>query len=334
MELKPCSDVGRFDEFVAASPYGHIHQTFEWGEIKSKFGWQPLRLAAMDDGRIVAAISLLKTTRFGVPIMYASRGPVLDYGDSGTLARIVPQLSEIARREKALFLRISPAVEHMDEGVAGVLEANAFVRAARPLQHTVTTRLTLAGRSADDLMKSFDKSTRYSIRGTAKNGLEVRKGAGDEDVEAFYALLQKTAERRKIGHFPLEFYKTVFRVLAPRGMGTLYLAYVEGRPAAGIFVMSFAGKAWSMWAGFDYELRKYNPNYALHWAAIVESLNSGLKVYDFQGIPDNPGPDSPMRGLYRFKLGFGGETLRWLGEWDVPGRFRPLYETANWLKLV
>ncbi len=337
MELKPCSDSRRFDEFVAASPHAHIHQTFEWGEIKQHFGWTPLRLVAEEDDRIVAAVSLLRTTRYGIPLLYASRGPVLDYRNDAIMSDVLRQLRDVARREHALFLRVSPGIECADEGVANALRRNAFVETPRPLQHTVSMYLDLTGRSADDVMKALHKTTRYNIRAAAKKQVEVRRVTTEDEVTAFHALLEKTGERKQIEFFPLEYFKTVFRVLAPKGMGTLYLAYVEGAPAAGAFVLSFGEKAWYMYGGLDYKFKQYFPAYALQWAAIEDCLARGVKRYDLQGIPANSeslSPHSPEWGLYHFKAGFGGETVRWLGEWDVPGLFKPLYQAASRLKLV
>jgi len=121
LELTPCADRERFDAFVAASPYGHVHQTFEWGEIKSRFGWKPLRFLAEKDGRVVAAAALLKTKRRGVTRLYASRGPVVDYGDGALVRELLAALSVLAVRLIALFLRVSPAVPYGDAAAAAAL---------------------------------------------------------------------------------------------------------------------------------------------------------------------------------------------------------------------
>ena len=36
------------------------------------------------------------------------------------------------------------------------------------------------------------------------------------------------------------------------------------------------------------------------------------------GIAPNPDPSHPLFGLYRFKVGFGGEIFHTLGCWDYP----------------
>jgi peptidoglycan pentaglycine glycine transferase (the first glycine) len=333
IKLLACDDREKFNAFVASSPYGHIHQTFEWGEIKARSGWTPLRFLAEQDGRVVAAVSLLKTTRRGIPVLYASRGPIVDYANAGLAAEVLAKLGDVARRENVLFLRVSPAVPKSDATTLGVLESGGFLRARKPLQHTSTTCLSLAGRSAAELLGSFHEKTRYNIRLAAKNGVEVRKGS-EADIGTLHALLLKTGERQSVETFPPEFFADVFRALAPKGMASVYLAYCGAEPAGAIFILRFAGKAWYMWGGFDYLYRQKMPSYAAHWAAIQDCLADGLSVYDFQGMPENPTPKDPLWGIYNFKKGFRGDMIQWIGEWDLPTRLAPLYRAANRLGVV
>jgi peptidoglycan pentaglycine glycine transferase (the first glycine) len=328
MKLVPCVDRDRFDAFVAASPYGHVHQTFEWGEIKSRFGWEPLRFLAEKDGCVVGAVSLLKTKRRGVPMLYASRGPVVDYGDPALVRELLAKLAEVAIREKVYFLRLSPAAPDGDSAVVGALQETGYLLSRKPIQHTSTMILNLAGRTEADLLASFHEKTRYNIRLAAKNGVEVRAG-GVGDIEVFHSLLKKMSERQGIEIFPPEFFTAVLSELVPRSMAVLYLATCGGRPAGAIFNLHFAGKSWYMWGGFDFQFRKEMPSYALHWSAIQDGLRLGLKVYDFQGIPENPTPQNPLWGIYNFKKGFRGDIVRWLGEWDLPARCAPLYKAAR-----
>jgi len=48
--------------------------------------------------------------------------------------------------------------------------------------------------------------------------------------------------------------------------------------------------------------------------------SGGCAHYDLVGIPGRPDPSDSLWGLYRFKVGFGGELLRTVGAWDYPLR--------------
>src|SRR2546429_7465082 len=66
------------------------------------------------------------------------------------------------------------------------------------------------------------------------------------------------------------------------------------------------------------------PNYLLHWQAMLDFKALGCDTYDWWGIPEEPAPDHPWFGLYRFKTGFGGETVRYIGLYEQVLRPVPL----------
>ena len=46
-----------FDDYIASVPKGHILQSYEWGEVKARTGWEAIRLLVEEDGKPVAAVS-------------------------------------------------------------------------------------------------------------------------------------------------------------------------------------------------------------------------------------------------------------------------------------
>ncbi|NIN69717.1 MAG: peptidoglycan bridge formation glycyltransferase FemA/FemB family protein, partial [Anaerolineae bacterium] len=82
-EILEIDDRGRWTTAVASLPCGHILQSFEWGEFKSRHGWTPFRLLFMARGESVGAASLLlrRLPRLPWGVMYVPKGPALDYDD-------------------------------------------------------------------------------------------------------------------------------------------------------------------------------------------------------------------------------------------------------------
>ena len=76
------------------------------------------------------------------------------------------------------------------------------------------------------------------------------------------------------------------------------------------------------------------PNYLMQWSMIRWAIESNCFLYDFLGIPVNADPASPMIGVYRFKKGFNGEILGYVGEFDyvVSPFYTWLFNTANTAK--
>jgi lipid II:glycine glycyltransferase (peptidoglycan interpeptide bridge formation enzyme) len=46
----PILSLTDWNHFLAQHPNAHLLQTGEWGELKSAFGWKPLRIASEESG--------------------------------------------------------------------------------------------------------------------------------------------------------------------------------------------------------------------------------------------------------------------------------------------
>ena len=72
-----------------------------------------------------------------------------------------------------------------------------------------------------------------------------------------------------------------------------------------------------LYGASDNVYRNLMPNYLLQWEMIQYSMNRGCTLYDFRGISGDLNPDNHLYGLYRFKRGFNGEFVEYIGEFDL-----------------
>ena len=91
--------------------------------------------------------------------------------------------------------------------------------------------------------------------------------------------------------------------------------------------MAFAWgcRAWYMYGASSDEHRNRMPNHLLQWEAIGWAKEKGCLTYDLWGIPDEDEEvlereflkrSGGLWGVYRFKRGFGGRVVRFLGAYD------------------
>ena len=94
-------------------------QSFEWGEVKSFTNWQPLRLMVEEDGRPVAALSILKRSipGLGKSIFYAPRGPVADLDNHRLLDFLWQKVREVGREHGAILFKLDQDVPYQEEGL-------------------------------------------------------------------------------------------------------------------------------------------------------------------------------------------------------------------------
>ena len=80
------------------------------------------------------------------------------------------------------------------------------------------------------------------------------------------------------------------------------------------------------------EKRNHMPTYLLQWEVMRWAKKRGMTYYDMVGVthPENLNPDDSLWGVYKFKVGFGGEISDFLGCFDLP--VRPARATG-WYRL-
>ncbi|MEA3459801.1 MAG: peptidoglycan bridge formation glycyltransferase FemA/FemB family protein, partial [Chloroflexota bacterium] len=175
-----------WNSFVAASE-GHILQTWQWGQLKAEFGWQAVRVALEKEGRLVAGTQVLVRSFLpGASIAYIPKGPILNFADQETAGVLLSAIHRIARRKRAVFLKIEPEVLN-DPTLERRLKGLGF----RPSPQTVQPRRTIIidlKPSLDDILARMKPKTRYNIRLSARKEVKVQEGTA-ADVDAFYCLL-------------------------------------------------------------------------------------------------------------------------------------------------
>jgi len=317
-----CS-LAEWNEFLSHSPNAHILQCGEWGELKSRFGWKPVRIVNAATGAQV----LFRRLPAGLTLGYIARGPV-----GGSIESLLPELDEICRLEKAIFLKVEPD-RWFASTESGDVHADPRWVPSRPIQPQRTVMVSLLG-SEDDILSRMKQKTRYNIRLAAKKDVFV---TSDDDLAAFHAMLKVTGERDHFGVHSLEYYQAAYDLLHSSGNCELLTARFQGKALASLMVFARGDTAWYMYGASTDEERNRMPTYLLQWEAMRWARSQGCKQYDLWGIPDLDEADleenftqkeshQGLWGVYRFKRGFGGDVLRSSGAFDIV--YRPLlYKT-------
>ncbi len=111
LTVSTITDRATWNSTLRALPYAHILQTWEWGEFKrATTGWQPIRLAFARDGQVVALASVGMRSVGPLKVMYVSKGPALAYEDTALASEVLHHLQKLARRQRAIWLKIDPDV--------------------------------------------------------------------------------------------------------------------------------------------------------------------------------------------------------------------------------
>jgi peptidoglycan pentaglycine glycine transferase (the first glycine) len=322
--MREVTDRSRWNEAVAQLPRSHVLQSFEWGEFKAKYGWKPTRLLFEEGSQVRAVASVLcrQLPRFPLRVMYVPKGPLLDYGDDQLLSHVLASLEEVARAQRAIFIKMDPDVRLEEGKVIETLQVRGWRSSSEQIQFRNTILIDLQ-QSEDELLTNMKAKTRYNIRLAARRGVKVHVGGPDE-LPLFYEMYAETGRRDDFIIRPFAYYQDAWGAFVEAGLARLFLAEYEGEPLAGLVAFRFGQRAWYMYGASTEKHRNLMPNHLLQWEAIRWAKGEGCTVYDMWGAPDVLSEDDPMWGVYRFKEGFGGQFVRRIGAYDYPVS-RPLY---------
>ncbi len=323
-----------WDRTLARLPHAHALQSWAWGQFKSRWGWEvmPLTLSVAGNSWEAAAAALVlkrKTPRLPFSILYVPKGPALDYHDVELRRRVLAQLEGLARRERAIFIKIDPEVvqswgleaERVSPTGAAVmrdLKGRGWLPSEEQVQFRNTVELPLES-SEEQLLAAMKPKTRYNIRLAERKGVTVREGTA-ADFPTIAALYQETAARDGFTVRPPAYYLDGWTALYDAGLAWPLVAEVEGRPVAAVIIVRFADRAIYMYGASSSAERERMPNHLLQWEAIRRAKAEGYRVYDFWGAPDVFDESDRLWGVWRFKAGFNAEVVRFIGAWDYTSR--------------
>ncbi|MCB0210407.1 MAG: peptidoglycan bridge formation glycyltransferase FemA/FemB family protein [Anaerolineae bacterium] len=333
--VSPIQDANLWDRSLAALPYAHALQSWEWGEFKSRWGWSAARLLWQHDDRPVAAAQILARPIPPTPwqFMYITKGPALDYADAALVDTVLGDLETYAAENRALFLKIDPDVaryygepeaepprDPTGQAVLDQLARRGWCYSPEQIQFKNTVLIDLQP-EPDAILARMKSKWRYNIRLAGRKGVEVRT-AHRQDLPTFFAMYAETAQRDGFLIRPEAYYLDVWRRFIEIDQAELLLASVGDEVVAGIILFYFGARAWYLYGASTEQHRNLMPNHLLQWTAMCRAKSRGCTVYDMWGAPDVFDESDSMWGVYRFKQGFNGEVLQGIGAYDYPVRPR------------
>ncbi|MFK7800050.1 MAG: lipid II:glycine glycyltransferase FemX [Anaerolineae bacterium] len=319
-----------WQELIQQLPDPHPLQTWAWGAFKARWGWEMQPTVFYNGPRLVAAAMILKRKMPYTPwcVLYAPKGPIMDYEDGNLREAVIFHLQAIAVRERAIFIKIDADVPaFIGEEPKAVEPGTSLVRDLlkrgwQPSNDQIQFRNTVLydiTRREEDMLASMKQKTRYNIRLATKKDVTVRTGTID-DLPMIYEMYRVTAQRDRFVIRPQAYYMDGWKALMEAGHARPLIAEYQGQALGVVIIVHFKDRALYMYGASSGEERKRMPNYLLQWEAIKWSKQNGNKIYDFWGAPDRFEESDRMWGVYRFKQGFNGDVAHHIGAWDFPNK--------------
>ena len=303
----------------------HPLQSWEWGEFKEKTGMRAVRLGVFEKGKIVAGFQVLlrPIPKLGYSVGHLLKSPLPNN-------QLITALRELADEEKAIFIKLEPDYiirrwrnikgkpeeEPVQEEKIS-LDKLGLDRAKKPLFDPYSFILDLT-KSEDELLANMHHKTRYNIRLAQKKGVIVEEKSDQEGLEIFIDLLQETLRRQKFYLHSPDYFRKMWRILAPAGIAHILLARYQEKVLNAWMLFVWKDKLFYPYGASSSEQRNLMASNLICWEAIRFGKKMGCKSFDlWGGLGPKADPDHPWYGFHRFKLGYGADLVEYVGSWDL-----------------
>jgi len=326
MKIKEIENKELWENFLLKVEERTFLQSWNWGEFQKRMGNKIFRFGIFEGDKLIAVTLVVKViSRRGV-FLLIQHGPAVENQKSKIesqkymiLEILLKKLKEIAKEEKARFIRIAPLWERNEENIK-IFKELGFIRAPMHASAYESTWKLDIRHSEEKLLKDMRKTTRYLIRRSLKNkDIQILKSENLKDVEIYQKLTKKVAERQRFVPFSFDFIKNEFDVFLKNRQALLIFGKYKEEIAAGSLIIFWSGIGFYHQAASLKKYSKFSIPYLVQWEAIKEAKRRGCLLYDFWGYVDPfKNPRHPWAGPTLFKMGFGGYKKEYVETYDLP----------------
>lgn len=296
----------------------HPLQTWEWGEFRRKTGIEVERVGFFQDGKLQRALQVFFHPLPGLKNMTAGYFPRGEMPDEEQLSA----LQQLGKKHHAVFVKMEPNIGHKVDTpsalpqIADFLQKNGAVP-GRPLFTKYTFQLDLTP-AEDELFAQLNTKTRYNVNLAFKKGVQIFENSTAEGMEQYLQILAETTKRQGFyAHSPDYFHK-MWESLADSGMLRIFEAVYEETVIVSWIMFVFNDTLYYPYGASRDLHREVMASNLMMWEMIKFGQQQGCKMFDMWGsLGPQPNEKDAWFGFHRFKKGYGGDLVEFLGTFDL-----------------
>jgi len=317
MEIREINNKENWESFLLRCNEKTFLDSWNWGEFQKREGERIWRFGIYDNEQLISVALVIKVKARRGTFIFVPHGPNIINPKSQILNTLLIKLKEIAKQEKAHFIRIAPIWQRNKENIK-IFRDLGFIPAPIHIHPEVTWELNIKPLE-QELLMNMRKTTRYLIRQAQKNAdIEIVKTQNIEDLKKFNEIYCSTATRHKFVPFSLKYIRNQFSSFLPDDQILIFLGKYKNEVVSSAIIVFWQN------IGFYHHgasLSKYNKipvSYLLQWEAIKEAKKRKCQRYNFWGIAPDDNKNHAWAGLSLFKKGFGGYRRDYVQTQDLP----------------
>lgn len=298
----------------------HPLQSWAWGQFRQKTGIQVYRFGEYHKNTLINVYQLtlhpIPKLPFKIGYVPKSQIPSNEF---------LNFLKNFFKNQKIIFIKFEP---HVEKSNYQDFKNKNLILSPRPLFTKYTFQIDLT-QNEEELLNQMKPKTRYNIRLAQKKGVKIIHDNSDQSFKTYLKLQQTTIQRQKFYAHNKQYHHLLWQTLKPSGMVHLLNAVYQGETLVSWMLFLFNQVLYYPYGGSSNKHRNLMPSNLMLWEAMRWGKKKGAKVFDLWGaLGPNPNPKNPWYGFHRFKEGYGGRLVEFIGSYDFI--FNPLlYQLYN-----
>jgi lipid II:glycine glycyltransferase (peptidoglycan interpeptide bridge formation enzyme) len=241
-------------------------------------------------------------------------------------------LVDLSARKKAIFIKLEPNATKDEVGEDfEELVKNYNLRQGKNVftPHTFQIDLT---KSEDQLFGKMKPKTRYNVRLAERKGVVVKEDNSDLAFNTYLRLTRETSHRQGFYAHDDEYHRLMWKILHSAGVAHLLTATFENKILVTWIIFVFKKVIYYPYGASTNEYRDLMASNLMMWEAMKFGKRLNCKTFDLWGsLGPDPDHQDPWYGFHRFKKGYGGDLISFVGSYDLvlKPKLYPFFQVAD-----
>jgi peptidoglycan pentaglycine glycine transferase (the first glycine) len=322
MIIQQINDKIQWQDFFDKNNSPSFLQSWEWGEVQTKMGYEILRIGIYEDKELQTIAQIIKIKSKRGNFLFVPHGPVFKFSilnsqfsiklQFSILKTLLSYLLNLAKQENYSFIRIAPTL--IDSPENRKIFADLGFKTAPIYMHAERTWVLDLDKSEEKLLNNMRKTTRYLVKRADRDGVIIEERNDDKAFEEFWKIYKETATREKFVPYSINYVKNEYNEFHKTGSTLFLFGKVNKDYLASALILFTKSSAFYHQGASIHS--KFPVTYRLQWEAIKEAKKRGCKLYNFWGIKQEGRTPKDWDGLSLFKTGFGGRQIDYVPTQD------------------
>ena len=297
-------DKEKWKNYVLSCVNFNVFSSFEWGEFKSD-SWQVERIAFFKKNTFVGATQVLFKNIFGYKFGWSSSGiNLINY-------KYLPQIIE-ALESHYNFKKTAIRFNFFDSSSGQIRFQFDEVDSLKKVKNTINSGYTVRFWDLErlDIPKDFSSNNRYYFRQSLKNELSFKLESLSK-ISEFVSLHNEMTSNKSLDKLRINV--DLIRKLRDSFGEKLKLFSVRcgDEIISSCLIIEYEKYCYYFLAAANEKGRHLNASFFMIKNLLNYYKSNSIFEFDFGGItPFNP----KAKGVNRFKMGFGGNVINYVGE--------------------